>query len=141
MFLKKMMVSLAAMMMVCAAPMMAQAKTHRVVFALTSTDEAAWMMTLGNIHNLMKGFGDEPVEIELVAYGPGIVFLKNDATVAKEVKALESEHVHFMACQNSMNGHHLTVADMSPGVIVVPAGIVEVVKKEEAGWSYIKAGD
>jgi intracellular sulfur oxidation DsrE/DsrF family protein len=141
MFIKKIAVSLVVLAMSGAAPLSAQGKVHRVLFAVTSTDAAGWAMTLGNIRNLIAGFPGETVEVEVVAYGPGIGFVKNDATVTKQVKDMESDHVHFMACQNSMNAQHLTAADLTPGVVVVPAGIVEVVKKHEDGWMYVKAGD
>jgi intracellular sulfur oxidation DsrE/DsrF family protein len=39
-----------------------------------------------------------------------------------------------------MRAQHVTVADLLEGVGTVPAGIVEVVTKQEQGWTYIKAG-
>ncbi len=39
-----------------------------------------------------------------------------------------------------MRAHNLTQADLVPGAEIVPAGIAEVVRKQEAGWTYIKAG-
>ena len=39
-----------------------------------------------------------------------------------------------------MKKQHLEAADLVAAVDVVPAGIVEVVRKQEAGWVYIKAG-
>jgi intracellular sulfur oxidation DsrE/DsrF family protein len=118
----------------------AQTKSHRVLFALTSPDQMDWEMTIHNIHNLMKGLAPDNVEVEVVAYGPGISFLKKDSTAAADIAKLEEEHVHFMACGNAMRAMHLTQADLVPGAVVVPAGIVEVVTKEEEGWTYIKAG-
>ncbi len=121
-------------------PMQAQTKTHRVLFAMTSPDEADWQLTINNIRNLITGMAPEPVEIELVAYGPGIAFLKKDGVEAAEIQKLESSHVHFIACANAMRRQHLEASDLVAGSEVVPAGIVEVVKKQERGWSYIKAG-
>ena len=59
---------------------------------------------------------------------------------AAEIHKLESSHVHFIACGNAMRKQHLEASDLVAGSEVVPAGIVEVVKKQEQGWSYIKAG-
>src|SRR5258708_7486549 len=59
-------------------PLQAQTKAHRVLFAMTSPEEANWQLTLNNIRNLISGMAPDPVEIELVAYGPGIAFLKKD---------------------------------------------------------------
>ena len=65
-----------------------------------------------------------------VAYGPGTAFLKKDAPDAAEIQKLEAAHVHFVACGNAMKKQHLEAADLVAGVDVVPAGIVEVVRKQ-----------
>ena len=75
-----------------------------------------------------------------MAYGPGTAFLKKDGPVAAEIQKLEAAHVRFVACGNAMKKQHLEAADLVAGVDVVPAGIVEVVRKQEAGWVYIEAG-
>lgn len=115
-------------------PMRAQTKAHRVLFALTSPDEADWQITLNNIRNLISGMAPETVEIGLVAYGPGIALLKKDGVDAAEIQKLESPR------GNAMRKQHLEASDLVARREVVPAGIVEVVKKQEQGWSYIKAG-
>ena len=121
-------------------PMQAQTKAHRVLFAMTSPEEADWQLTVHNIRNLIVGMAPEPVEVEVVAYGPGIAFLKKDGVDAADIQKLESPHVHFVAFGNAMRNQHLEASDLVAGSEVVPAGIVEVVKKQEQGWSYIKAG-
>ena len=119
-------------------PMQAQTKAHRVLFAMTSSDQGDWQLTINNIRNLITGMAPESVEV--VAYGPGIAFLKKDSVDAAEMQKLESSHVHFIACGNAMQKQHLEASDLVAGSEVVPAGIAEVVKKQEQGWSYIKAG-
>ena len=121
-------------------PMQAQTKVHRVLFAITSPDQADWQLTLNNVRNLISGLAPEAVEIEIVAYGPGIAFLKKEGADAAEIQRLEAQHVHFVACGNAMKKQHLEASDMVAGSEVVPAGIVEVVRKQEQGWTYIKAG-
>ena len=116
----------------------AQSATHRVVFALTSGDVNDWHLTTGNIGNLLKGIPS--AEVEVVAYGPGINFVKKGSVAEADIKELEQKHVQFVACHNSMVFNHLTPADLVEGVGVVASGVVEVVSKQEAGWSYIKGG-
>jgi intracellular sulfur oxidation DsrE/DsrF family protein len=118
----------------------ATGKTHRVVFAVTSGEEADWNMTMGNLRNLITGLKPDAYEIEVVAYGPGILMVKSDSTVGKEIAALQEQGVRFVACQNAMRMRHLEVKDLVTGVTPVPAGIVEVVTKQEQGWIYIHAG-
>ena len=132
--------ALAIGMVFCARPAQAQARTHRVLFALTSPEEADWQMILNNLRNLVSGFAPETVDVEIVAYGPGIAFLKKDGPEAGDIQKLESAHVHFVACRNAMRKQHLAVADLVPGSEVVLSGVVEVVEKQEQGWTYIKAG-
>ncbi len=121
-------------------PTLAQTRTHKVLFALTSPDEADWRMTLNNVRNLVSGLAPETVDIEIVAYGPGISFLRKTVPEAGEILKLESAHVHFLACGNAMRKEHLETSDLVAGTEVVPAGIVEVVRKQEQGWTYLKAG-
>ncbi len=131
-------VAMAAML--CVLPMRAQTKAHRVLFALTSSDEADWQLTLNNVRNLISGLSPEPIEIEIVAYGPGVAFLKKDGPDAGDIQKLESSHVRFIACGNALRKQHLEASDLVAGSEVVSAGIVEVVRKQEQGWTYIQAG-
>ena len=41
-------------------------------------------------------------------------------------------------CRNALNDNNLTEADLWPGVEVVPAGLVEIVRLQQAGFAYIK---
>ncbi len=118
----------------------AQGKPHRVVFAVTSPNESDWSLTFANIRNLKAALAPDPVEIEVVAYAPGIMMVKADSPVATQVLSLLKDGVVFVGCENAMRARHLTKEDLIPGTGTVPAGIAEVVKKEEAGWSYIKGG-
>ena len=123
-----------------AAPAAAPVHTHRIIFAITSGDKTDWEISMHNTGNLLKGFAPDPVEIEIVAFGPGINVLKADSSVRADLEALQKQGVILAACHNSMKGNNLTLADMVPGTIEVPSGAVEVVKKQEEGWSYIKGG-
>ncbi len=118
----------------------APAKTHHVLFALSSGDEADWHMTMANIGNLLKGLAPDEVEIEVVAFGPGVTAVVKASAADAEIQALIAKHVVFVACENAMRLRKVTKADLLEGVGTVPAGIVEIVKKQEAGWIYVKAG-
>ncbi|CAN5637683.1 DsrE family protein [soil metagenome] len=118
----------------------APAKTHHVVFAVTSGDEADWKMTLGNIRNLISGLKPDSTEVEVVAYSQGLNLVKLTSTLATEIAALQTQNVRFVACQNSMRMQHVEEKDLLAGVKPVPSGIIEVVTKQEQGWAYIKGG-
>lgn len=119
--------------------MQARTKAHRVLFAMTSAEDADWQLTLNNIRNLMSGLTHEPIEIWIVAYGTGIAFLKRDGADAAQIIKLESLHAHGIACGNAMQKQHVEASDLVAGSQVVPAGSIEIVRKQEQRWTYFKA--
>ena len=96
-------------------------------------------MILNNMQNLRDGVGGEPVEIELVAYGPGINMLKSDSPVKQRIAEAMKSGVKVNGCQNTMNGMKLTPADMLPEIGYVPSGVVEVMRRQQQGWAYIRS--
>ena len=120
-------------------PASAQAPRNRALFQVTDNDPARWNMILNNMVNLKEGVGSEGVEIELVAYGPGIHMLKADSPVKHRIADAVKSGVQVNACQNTMNGMKLTPADMQAEIGYVPSGVVEVMKKQQQGWAYIRS--
>ncbi len=45
---------------------------HKVVFQVSDNDPAKWNLALNNAQNVQRDLGKENVEIEIVAYGPGL---------------------------------------------------------------------
>lgn len=128
-----------------AAPQAAQADTtrvHRVVFQVTLDGEDNWNKVLNQIENLKKGLAPEKVEIEVVTHGDaaGFVLAKNTA-LSERIQKNEANGVQFAFCSNTQRKNNIKAEEITPGVTIVPAGIVEVVRKQEQGWSYIKAGN
>ena len=77
-------------------------------------------------------------ELEIVAYGPGISMLKIDSPVAVRIAEAVKSGVKVVACQNTMKAQKLIAADMLPTVDYVPAGVVELMKKQQEGYAYIR---
>jgi intracellular sulfur oxidation DsrE/DsrF family protein len=114
--------------------------THHVVFVVTSPDQDDWQTAMILADHFLAGVKPEPSEIEILAYGPGIDLLKHGSPTAQPLADLEKLGVHFVACETAMRAHHIAKADLLPGVTSVPSGVVELVRKQEAGWSYVKVG-
>lgn len=121
----------------CAAPMQAAAP-HRVVFQVSDNDPAKWNLALNNAKNVQQEYGSRPVQVEIVAYGPGIGMLKADATTANRVTEASAAGVQVVACQNTMKAQKLSVADMNASIGYVPAGVVELMTRQREGWAYIR---
>jgi len=116
----------------------ADGKEH-AIFAVSDDDTKKWNLTLGNIGNAIDGLGADVADIELVVYGPGIAMLKKDSPVADRIAEALKKGVHVVACQNSMRGYHLEPADLAPGVGSVPSGVVELIRRQHAGYAYVRS--
>lgn len=121
----------------CAAPMHAAAP-HRVVFQVSDNDPAKWNLALNNAKNVQQEYGSRPVQVEIVAYGPGIGMLKADSPTANRVTEASKAGVQVVACQNTMKAQKLNTADMNASIGYVPAGVVELMTRQREGWAYIR---
>ena len=117
----------------------AETARERAIFAVSDADPQKWNLTLGNIGNAIDGLGAASADIELVVYGPGIAMLKKDSPVAARLAAALKSGVRIAACQNSMRGFDLQAADLAPGVTVVPSGVVELIRRQHAGYAYVRS--
>ncbi|CAN5823395.1 hypothetical protein BH11MYX3_BH11MYX3_34620 [soil metagenome] len=121
--------------------MEATSSKHRVLFELTSEDPKVWEGVLHNVENVRKALGAEATEVEVVAHGKGLGLLIASTTpVAARVSQLAQEGVVFAACQNTMKKMHIDKSQLLPAATTVDSGVAEVVRKQEAGWSYLKGG-
>lgn len=57
----------------------------KVVVQMSEADPAKWNLALNNVRNLQTDLGTANIDIELVAYGPGIGMLKADSVVATRI--------------------------------------------------------
>ena len=114
------------------------AKKHKVIFQVSDSDAAKWNLALNNIRNVQQDLGEKNVEIELVTYGPGLGMLKMDSTVGNRVGEAMGAGVKVVACENTMRNQKVSRDDMLPGIGYVGAGVVELMEKQQQGWSYIR---
>ena len=128
--------------LVAALPLLAAAqdapKPVRVVVQVSEADPARWNLVLNNVKNLQDELGADKVAIEIVAYGPGIGMLKFDAPTNSRVSEAIKAGVTINACENTMRNQKLVRADMHPNVTYVPAGVVQIVKRQQEGWAYLR---
>jgi intracellular sulfur oxidation DsrE/DsrF family protein len=118
-------------------PASASAK-HKVIFQVSDNDPRKWNLALNNIKNVQEDLGRDNVEIELVAYGPGLPMLKLESEVANRVADALAQGVKIIACENTMINTKTTRVDMLPDIGYVKAGIVELMVKQQQGYSYIR---
>ena len=114
------------------------APQNRVVMQVSDNDTGKWNLALNNAKNLQADLGAKSVDIEIVAYGPGIGMLKADSVVGNRIGEALSSGVRIEACENTMRGQKLDKADMLAGIGYVPAGVVEIMQKQQQGWAYLR---
>jgi intracellular sulfur oxidation DsrE/DsrF family protein len=113
-------------------------KRHRLVLQVSDADPGKWNLALNNAKNVQQDVGASNVDLEIVAYGPGIGMLKKDSVVSARIEEATKAGVKVVACENTMRGQKLVPADMNPAVGYVPAGVTELMLKQAEGWSYIR---
>jgi uncharacterized protein len=112
---------------------------RQVVFSVTSGDDASIHHVLSAANNVLKFYGPEKVQIEIVAYSGGIrTLLKSNPKIAERVRTLMLYDVTFVACGNTMRTKHITEDQLIDGTVIVTAGIVEMIERAKEGWTYIK---
>jgi len=118
----------------------AQNNHQKIVFDFVKADTADFRTMVTQIKNVLKE--DPNTSIEVVCYGPGLMMLVSEKTnVSKEMEELQkSPNVIFAACTNTMRRLKVEKSQLVPFATIVPVAMLELSKRQQEGWSYIKAG-
>lgn len=109
-----------------------------VVIQVSEADPAKWEMALINARNARAAYADQDVGVEIVAYGPGLKMLRNDSAVASGLEEARQNGVKLFACGKSMTMAQMTRNELNPAVAIVPAGIVEIMERQQEGYAYVR---
>ena len=124
----------------------ADSKVHRLAIQVSVNDPAVMNLALNNAANVAQDYNakGEEVEIEIVAYGPGLHMLRDDTSPVKaRVKSFGESmpNVAFTACGNTQTAMQKAEGKEIPLVSlakVMPAGVVRLMELQERGWSYVR---
>jgi intracellular sulfur oxidation DsrE/DsrF family protein len=111
---------------------------QRVLFQVSDNDPSKWSLALNNAKNVQAELGKDNVQIEIVAYGPGLEMLKAESKVADRLAGALDENVGLIACENTMTNNKVTKDDMYSGIAYVKAGVTHIMKRQREGWAYIR---
>jgi len=114
---------------------------HNIVFQVSSADPTAQTIALNNAVNVQKAMGMDNINVEIVAYGPGLGLLTPNNKQAIRVKSLATQGIVFSACGNTMKKIEKKTGKkvaLTEGVRVVPGGVVRIMDLQENGWTYIR---
>jgi intracellular sulfur oxidation DsrE/DsrF family protein len=131
---------------VVAQPAMADGKTHYLAIHVDDNDKGKMNIALNNAANVTKYYEakGEKVEIEIVAYGPGLHMYRADSSPVKTriaAMSLENENIKFSACGNTLNlmtKKEGKMPELIGEATVVQSGVVRLMELQEQGWTYIR---
>jgi hypothetical protein len=141
--------AIALMSVVFASPgLAADAKPHHIAIQIDQNDPQVMNMVLNNATNVIEYYRakNEDVDIDVVAYGPGLHMLRSDTSPVQErIKRLKDMvfpgKIQFSACNNTRQGMEKTEGHAIPilsDATVVPSGVVHLMELQEQGWSYVR---
>ena len=111
---------------------------HKIIFQLTSADTNVHKMMMRQLGNVLAGAPNS--KIEVVCHGPGINILVTKQTIVHpKIIELKNKGIHFVACENTMKEKKIAKEEIIKEAAFVNVGILEIVTKQEEGWSYIRA--
>ncbi len=112
---------------------------HRIVFQLTDGQTDAHIKFLRQLNNILEAAPN--AQLAVVTHGMGVDLLRTENNdLEKELVKLKDMGVEFIVCQNTMKQRNLQQSYFLAWISYVPSAILEIVTRQEKGWSYIKAG-
>jgi intracellular sulfur oxidation DsrE/DsrF family protein len=113
----------------------------KIVLQISDSDPFKQTLVLNVASNLIKAYGTDKVDIEIVSFGPGLRLLFAENGNKGRIQGLASEGVRFAACKNTMRnmGKKLGHAPaLNSNAVQVDAGVVRIVDLTDAGYTLIK---
>ena len=129
---------IAFVLLALAFPVHAQSDKYKVVIQVSDNDPAKWRLALSNARNVQADLGKDNVQIEIVAYGPGLEMLKAESKAAAGLAQALDNNVVLLACVNTMENTKTPKSDMYGGISYVQAGVTHIMKRQKEGWAYIR---
>lgn len=115
---------------------------QRVVLSLSDPSPRSQSSLMDVAFNLMSHYGGpDMIDIEVIAYGPGIrAVLADTALEAERVKSLVDNGVRFYVCGNSLDT--LSSREKRDPVLLdsverVPSGIAFILEEMDAGYKAV----
>lgn len=111
---------------------------YNAVLHIDSGEESRFRVVARNCENYLKSLPDEKFELVVVANGAGVTLFTGHDDLRALAEPLMERGVRFKICANALAEHDIVPVNLWPGCLVVPAGLVEIVKLQRSGYAYIK---
>ncbi len=113
----------------------------KVVLQISDPNPFKQTLVLNVASNLLKHYGSEKIDIEIVAFGPGLRLLFAENVNKGRISGLTGEGVRFAACNNTIKNMGKKLGHppaLNPNAVNVSAGVVRIMDLIDAGYTLIK---
>ncbi len=113
----------------------------KVVLQISDNDPSKQSLVLNVASNLIKHYGPDQVEVEIVAFGPGLRLMFADNSNAGRIDGLSSSGVRFAACDNTLSKITKKLGrtpELNSHAVHVDAGVVRILDLNSQGYQIIK---
>ena len=113
----------------------------KIVLQISDPNPFKQTLVLNVANNLIKHYGQDLGDIEIVAFGPGLRLLFAENANKGRVNALAGSGVKFSACANTTRnmgkklGHPPT---LNSKAVTVSAGVVRIIDLVNQGYTLVK---
>lgn len=113
---------------------------HDLVIHVNHLERKELKYALGYVRNYSAALANEAFKIVVLVNGPAVKFFRRTGTEFAEdiAQLLCHKEISFVLCNHALEKNNMTLEDVVKGCRTVPAGIVELVRLQEAGYSYVK---
>ncbi len=114
---------------------------HFLLLQMSESDPEKQDLLLSVANNVLKAYGPDQVEIEVVAFGDGIELLKRNNQRATRLTSLAMQGVRFYVCETSLMTHQKRAGQpfvLHPQAQQVTAGVPYMMQRQKSGYILIK---
>lgn len=106
----------------------------KVIFHIDEREK--WNLTLMNIENFIGE--EEDSEIICLANAEAVKDYRQGSHSQSELEELLDRGIKFLACGNALRNFGIDESQLVEGIDIVPAGVVELARKQGEGYAYIR---
>jgi intracellular sulfur oxidation DsrE/DsrF family protein len=114
---------------------------ERIVLQISDPDPFKQTLVLNVATNLIKHYGPDKVDVEIVAFGPGLRLMFKDNVNSSRIESLSASGVKFAACKNTIAGMTKKLGhapELNSNAVPVSAGVVRIIDLQNQGYKLIK---
>ena len=112
-----------------------------IVLQISDADPGKQTTVLNVAGNLLKHYGPDKIDVEIVAFGPGLRLLFKDNSNAPRIDGLSKNGVRFAACNNTLTRVTQLLGgepELNPHAANVSAGVVRIMDLVGEGYTLVK---